>query len=178
MMIADVHFRKLSSNRSNELDVHPEKMRLFKAKCWQEVKRSRQAHLTTSAFQAIREYGNSTWSRNIQTKEVRGIGLAQSLFHIFCKMGWKNPNELWPTRQTIISVRWWVMGYGDAGTLVRVCLSSAVDARIGTVMATARSASSVPREVEGVVLVSPPCRGINGRHFFLIGAALSETLCS
>lgn len=54
MMIADVHFRKLSSNRSNELDVHPEKIEgSLRQSAGREV-RSRIAHLTASAFQAIR----------------------------------------------------------------------------------------------------------------------------
>lgn len=87
----------------------------------------------------------------MQTKKYMIWGWPKSLFTFFCKMGWKNPNELfWPTQQTIISVEWWVMEYKDERTLVRVCLSSAVDARIGTVMATARSTSMCYGEVEGV----------------------------
>ena len=61
------------------------------------------------------------------------------------------------------------MGYGDAGTLVRVCLSSAVDARIGTVMATARSASSVlQRSGGGGYSSHRHAEELMGGHFFLI----------
>lgn len=61
------------------------------------------------------------------------------------------------------------MGYGDEGTLVRVCLSSAVDARIGVVMATARSTSSVLWKSGGGGY-SSHCHAeeLTGHHFLLI----------
>lgn len=70
------------------------------------------------------------------------------------------------------------MGYGDAGTLVRVCLSSAVDARIGTVMATARSASSVLRRGGGGGYSSHRhAEELMGGHFFLINCcAVQDSL--